>query len=737
MFNFGERPAMIRAELRPLSRGCSAVRHCRATVGDMRGSSYEGTPPPEMPGPANWGRRVALVIGNGAYRHTTRLPNPANDARALADKLSSLGFEVVGGATEGIDLDYGAMAARIRDFGRRLRDGADTALLFFAGHGIQVHGRNYLVPIDATLELESDVGSELFELQSLLNQMERRDRTSIVMLDACRNNPLVQNLARAMGLADARSAGITEGLAEQRVVAGTLIAYATQPGHVAYDGDGEHGFFTEALLSNIDRPGLDVELMLRDVRGQVLGATQTKRLGPQVPWVHSSILGSFYFRPLAAQGDAPSKSQPAASLDADDRLWARIERSERIADFEFYLEQFPSGRHTPLARFEIRRLEEVAESARQRVEAEARAKAEQEALQREASNWAWAEQEKTVEAYERFLAAWPQGRFSNEARTRIATLNSPPPAAKPSVSVSGNVFTNPTAMVNQAPLLDRSFEVRVGDGKNDRTVQLSPGETAPKDAPFAPEMVLVPPGKFWMGSKDGEGDADERPRHEVTIAYPLMVGKYPVTFEEWDAFDRAGGIVETKETTSGLLFKKTETSRQKYTPGDQGWGRGRRPVINVSWNDAKAYAAWLSQQTGKAYRLLSEAEWEYACRAGTQTAYSFGNTISTKQAQLSEGNVGSAGKTVEVGSFPANPFGLHDMHGNVWEWVEDARHGSYEGAPTDGSARTSADATVSRVVRGGSWYVIPQSLRSPIRSWYLPGTRLNDLGFRLARTLNP
>ncbi len=195
------------------------------------------------------GRRVALVIGNGGYRHASPLKNPANDAKAMASTLKGLGFEVVGGDRDGVDLDYGTMAARLRDFGRKLREGGEvaTTLLFFAGHALQVGGRNYLVPVDAALAYEADVGSELFELQYILNQMERPNRTSIVLLDACRNNPLARNLARAMGLGDARSAGIVEGLAEQKVVAGTLIAYATQPGHVAYDGDGANPKFPDRI----------------------------------------------------------------------------------------------------------------------------------------------------------------------------------------------------------------------------------------------------------------------------------------------------------------------------------------------------------------------------------------------------------------------------------------------------------------------------------------------------------
>src|SRR5262249_10151634 len=171
-----------------------------------------------------------------------------------------------------------------------------------------------------------------------------------------------------------------------------------------------------------------------------------------------------------------------------------------------------------------------------------------------------------------------------------------------------------------------------------------------------------------------------------------------------------------------------------------GWGRGRQPAINVSWDDAKTYVAWLSRTTGRTYRLLSEAYWEYAARAGTTTAYWWGDDI-TKGGQAmancrSCGSEWDGERTAPVGSFPANPFGLHDMHGNVWEWVEDCYHENYNQAPTDGSAWTTGNCA-GRVVRGGSWVDNPEFLRSAIRGRSTAGNRFNDLGFRVGRTLLP
>jgi formylglycine-generating enzyme required for sulfatase activity len=222
-----------------------------------------------------------------------------------------------------------------------------------------------------------------------------------------------------------------------------------------------------------------------------------------------------------------------------------------------------------------------------------------------------------------------------------------------------------------------------------------------------------------MGSRDGEGFADERPQHRQAIARDFELGKYAVTFEEYESFCAATG---------------------REVPGDKNWGKGRRPVINVSWEDAHDYCDWLSAVTGERYRLPSEAEWEYACRAGTETAYSFGDSISKSQARFSEGDLGSAGKTVEVGSFLPNGFGLYDMHGNVWEWCADAWNEDYSGKPAhlkrSGDPWTTGSSSW-RVLRGGSWYDVPRLRRSANRGRYYALYRDDDCGFRVARTITP
>ncbi len=237
-----------------------------------------------------------------------------------------------------------------------------------------------------------------------------------------------------------------------------------------------------------------------------------------------------------------------------------------------------------------------------------------------------------------------------------------------------------------------------------------------------PEMVVVPAGEFTMGSPPtGELD-DATPQHKVTIARPFAVSKFEVTFDEWDACEADGDCKNVKDW--------------------RGWGRGRQPVINVSWDDAKRYVAWLSKFTGKTYRLLSEAEWEYAARAGTETVYSWGDEIGKNNANCDGcGSEWDGRQTAPVGSFAPNAFGLYDMQGNVAEWLEDIPHANYEGAPADGSAWTAEkNCTLCEWhgVRGGSYFDAPWQLRSASRgSWQDPQIGLPNGGFRIARTLTP
>ena len=325
-------------------------------------------------------------------------------------------------------------------------------------------------------------------------------------------------------------------------------------------------------------------------------------------------------------------------------------------------------------------------------------------------------------------------RFANATIRRFRVLKLPEPRF--SIGDTGGEHGGPVshAILPRIPVRvyppDRE-EVRLitpGGGRNPSEVFW--------DIEGGPEMVVVPAGKFVMGSPDDEPQrlSSESPQHEVTFARPFAVGRHAVTRGQFAAFINATG------------HKTDDRWRNPGLRQDDS-----HPVVCVNWNDAKAYASWLAEVTGRRYRLLTEAEWEYAARAGTITPFWWGPSITPEQANY-DGNYvygggGSKGTfrgdTMPVGSFDPNPWGLYNVHGNVWEWCEDTWHDDYNGAPSDGSAwhsektsrGRSGDEFGSRVVRGGAWDNLPGNLRSAQRLRYLSEIRDDLLGFRLGRTL--
>jgi formylglycine-generating enzyme required for sulfatase activity len=273
--------------------------------------------------------------------------------------------------------------------------------------------------------------------------------------------------------------------------------------------------------------------------------------------------------------------------------------------------------------------------------------------------------------------------------SRPLATPAPPPPATPTPTPA------PTPTPTTAP-----SETRTGT---------KPGDIF-RDCPDCPEMVVVPAGSFDMGS----ASEYENPVHRVSIAKPFAIGRYEVTFDEWDKCVDDGGC--------------------KFRPDDRNWGRGNRPVVNVSWLDAKAYLAWVSTKTGMSYRLPSEAEWEYVARAGTNTPFWWGRDLGSRQANCRECNTGEAQKTSPVGSYKPNPFGLYDTAGNAAEWVEDCWNDNYRGAPTNGSAWTGGQCRL-RALRGGAFDSQSRYLRSTSRFRYDHDVRYVANGFRVVREL--
>ena len=507
--------------------------------------------------------------------------------------------------------------------------------------------------------------------------------------------------------------------------------------------------------------GMDAAFEAGD-HGKVLSYVgELERLGGALPARAEHFRGAAYFhrgRPGAARaalnryvGKAGRQGRYyreslkllLAVDEQDEAAFARAKSGDTAESYGAYLSAWPDGEHAA----EVKRLRAAA-AAREEA---AVARAERERIAREKAAraaddaaFARARSGDTAESYGAYLSSWPQGRHAAAAgrlrsaaaargedglgldRAGRAAVQRGLAALGGEVGSADGVFGRRTRSAIGSWQRAKGYEATgyLTRAQADALIAAGVGAVF-RDCAECPEMVVVPSGSFMMGSpsSEEERDDDEGPVHRVRIPRPFAVGKHEVTFAEWDACVRGGGC-------------------GGYRPDDRGWGRGRRPVIEVIWNDAKSYVRWLIGKTGKPYRLLSESEWEYAARAGTRTPFHTGRTISTDQANYNGNYTYGSGrkgvyrkKTVPVGSFDANGFGLHDMRGNVWEWVEDCWNDSYAGAPSDGRAWKERCGSY-RVSRGGSWYNDPRYLRSANRNRVDTGNRNNDIGFRVARTLD-
>ena len=559
--------------------------------------------------PSAQAARLALVIGNAAYPDSP-LKNPVNDAQDMASKLTSLGFQV-----EKVEnLRKSQIGRTLSGFASRIRPG-DEVVVFYAGHGLQVKGVNYLPAVDADIQTEDDVPLNSLSVNALMDRLEEaKAGVKLVFLDACRNNPY----ARAF-----RSA--SRGLARvEGAPSGTLILFATRPGSVAADGTGRNGLYTSQLLRFMGTPGLNVESMHKKVAAEV----ETASRGAQEPWTEGSLKGDFYFNSVVIQ-------PPAPPVDAEQQAWEAAQRLNTLRAYEAYLSQYPQGKFAPAARVMVAGLSPAPTPTPTSVPV--------------------------------------------PPAPRPAPMPTPTPAPAPAVPVQGQMVQECVSGV--------CFE-----------------------------MVGIPTGTFQMGSPDTEKDrdSDEGPVHTVNVK-GFWMGKTEVTQGLWKA---VMGSNPSHFSSCGDTC----------------------PVEKVSWDDAQEFIKKLNGLTGKKYRLPSEAEWEYAARAGTRTEFSTGRKIEPTQANF-DGNYTYNGSskgdykknTVAVCSYSANPWGLCDMHGNVREWIQDVYVNSYNGAPNDGSAR-EVNSVVARVLRDGSWYYFPQNLRSANRDWVAPDNRYNFLGLRLART---
>jgi len=658
-------------------------------------------------------KRIALVIGNSAYKDQP-LQNPVNDARAVATRLRQLGFDVVmrENATRA------QFSSGIAEFSAKIT-ATSVALFYYAGHGMQVRARNYLIPVDAEIETESSVPFSAIDVALVNETMDQTGaRVRLMVLDACRNNPFERR----------RGLGSSRGLASMEAAHGALVAFATAPGSVAADGDGANSVYTGALLKALDEPGLKAEEVFKRARLMVLEQTR----GAQTPWEQSALVGDLVLNPqVAALG--------ASAIGIADReaiFWQSVQSSNRSDEYEAYLKQYPQGAFASLARsrlgvqspqpatLSVPPLPPLpplpSPPAATQAAATAAAVTTKSGLPIDPID------------KEYVAAQTVRLRESPDVRSKqLAVLREGDP-----LTIVGKVNGRPWLQVERggavpayvsswlveeraAYWMRRGVDIQQAGVAAPLAAEAAARERSFRDCPACPEMVAIPGGSFMMGSPPteiGRSEA-EGPQHAVSVR-GFASGKYEVTVSEWVACVADGGC-------SRHLEEKSWTSAAR---------RDTHPVTNVSWEDATQYVAWLSRRTGKRYRLLSEAEWEYAARAGTTTPFYTGASITQEQANfVADDKSVYYEQTVDVGSFRPNRFGLHDMHGNAWEWVEDCYNPTYIDAPTNGAAWTSGDCS-RRVVRGGSWSNLPSGIRSAFRSKSTISTRYDNYGFRVART---
>jgi formylglycine-generating enzyme required for sulfatase activity len=617
--------------------------------------------------PAHAEKRVALVIGNKDYKASVGpLTNPLNDIRLVSDALRSVGFEVLKPVENGTREE---ILRRIYEFASVLKDAGPDAVgfLYYSGHGVASAGENYLIPVDIT-----EPSTEQLRIQGV-----KQSEVLAILRDEAPNaaHYLVLDACRN-NLQGARGGKGFVPVGQQN---GVLVAFSTEPGKTALDAGAASGPYAAALAAELTKPGQNDLLMFHNIRVDVMDKTN----GDQVPWTEDGI--ERRERPVFAHMP-PDQDRPTTTDEAA-KAWAAIKDTKISAEVEIFLRRYPEGFYGDLARqklAEIKVLNDIAQ------------------------------QENSMKLAEAFADSAPKP----VQNTQVAVV-APPVVPAPSPSPCGSAPVT-VSLSSRAPCPLSKTEEHSLKPKN-----------VFQECEKCPEMVVVPSGSFMMGSQrsDPERDFDEE-QVRVTIAKPFAVGKYAVTFDEWDACVADGGC-------------------GGYKPSDEGWGRGRRPVINVSWDEAQKYVSWISRKTGKPYRLLSEAEREYVTRAGTTTTFWWGSSITPEQANYD----GSADpnhtsslikgldrrKTLPVNSFAQNPWGLYQVHGNVWDWTQDCWNSSNSGNPGDGSARTGGDLVdcSRRVVRGGYWSSAPRDLRAANRVGNAAAARTYGVSFRVARTLSP
>lgn len=745
-------------------------------------------------------KRIALVIGINSYENLPshqQLSKALNDSRVVAQALKDIGFQVI----QAQDTRRNDFLRAWQRFLDQVQPG-DTAALYYAGHGVELNGANYLLTLDvpAADDGEDVLKSSGLRVGALMERLkEQQPAVTLFIIDACRNSPYA-----SAGIK--RSIGSTRGLKREEPPAGVMVMMSAGTGQEALDSlspqdPHPNSVYTRTLVPLMKEPGLEITELAKRVRAEVSTLAATIR-HEQRPAFYHELSGNFYLVPPAA---APVATTVQPAIGEVAQVWSATKDSTSVAVLEAFSRQFPNTVYADLARARIDELKrgQVAATgvsvaapilqpdpviARPRSDPLPPSRAKPSAFEA-AQAWSSVRESTNPAALEKFVLDFADSIYVTDAKARldelkkrsqVASAPAPqaPPAAAPNFGLPSNAKplssydaaqawvkiragTNVAdieaflreygdsiyadmarqrlselkklallAPAQQSQRAPSSVTPVVGIFSPSRSIApLTASEAAGiqpmdtfRECQSCPEMIVIPAGQFMIGSPQNEPDrnANEGPQRPVNFTKKFAVGKFAITFEEWDACVAGGGC-------------------EGYRPADEGL-RGRFPVINVSWSDAQTYVAWLTKTTGKSYRLLSEAEREYVTRAGTSTIFWFGNTISSAQANYdgrTAYNGGSSGeyrqRRLAVDALAPNPFGLYHVHGNVEEWVEDCWLGDHSQAPADGAARVGECGR--RVLRGGSWYEAANMLRSASRTGFYPGFRSNKIGFRVARSL--
>ncbi len=600
-------------------------------------------------------KRVALVIGNSRYA-AAPLENPVNDAQDMADLLGKLGFDVI----KKINVTKKQMITAASSFSRKLSK-SEIGLFYYAGYGMQINGRNFLIPVDVNVEVETDVEFEAVDASRIIARMKMANNDlNVVILDACRNNPFARSFRSA-----------SQGLARMDAPRGTIIAYATGPGAVAADGRGRNGIFTKHLLAAMKKPTLDLHGVFNEAGMAVMRETSNK----QVPWTSNTPLPQ-YFLAGTVLVEERHKDQTTGSLEVlSNPLGGKVSiNGIKRGVTPLTLDSLKSGSMNVSVSMEGY----VSEGRQVIIKPGGKLSVSVALSLEEIFGWLTVSTE-------------PYG-----AKVRILNSSS---SYKPGVELDAGRYHIEVSKEGYKTI-ERLVDIEQR-AKLDVTVVLQkeelggavPSATLVTTMPYGKEytdtttgmeFVYVPGGCYQMGDTFGDGDGDERPVHEVCVD-SFYLGKYEVTQGEYQEI--AG---KNPSEFGGWLWKDE-----------------RYPVENVSWADAQSFIRTLNQRSDKNYRLPTEAEWEYAARSGgKKERYSGSNALDA--VAWHGGN--SERSTHSVGTQQANSLGLYDMSGNVLEWCQDWYDKSYY----QKSPRQNPLGPLSgsyRVNRGGSWTSIPRIVR--------------------------